>query len=120
MASRSAPCAYRTRAVGQEPREEVRKLDEAIKEVQAKLDANKSDQALLAKQTAYLDQLEGFVATTAKTDLSKGVLDADALRKVTLFSFEQRKGISDKLAPLEKEAKDFGEQLALLQRRAPS
>jgi uncharacterized protein (TIGR02231 family) len=108
---------YRTRAVGEEPREEVRKLDDAIKEVQSKLELNKNGQALLAKQTAYLDQLEGFVATTAKTDLSRGLLDAEALQKVTLFSFEQRKGISDKLAPLEKEAKELGDQVSLLQRR---
>jgi uncharacterized protein (TIGR02231 family) len=108
---------YRTRAVGEEPREEVRKLDDAIKEVQAKVEVNKNGQALLAKQTAYLDQLEGFVATTAKTDLSRGLLDAAALQKVTLFSFEQRKGIGDKLAPLEKEAKNLGDQLSLLQRR---
>jgi uncharacterized protein (TIGR02231 family) len=108
---------YRTRAVGEEPRDEVRKLDDAIKQVQAKIELNKKAESLLTKQMAYLDQLEGFVATTAKTDLSRGVLDADALQKVTLFSFEQRKTVSDKLAPLEKDAKDLADQLTLLQRR---
>jgi len=108
---------FRTRAVGQEPREEVRKLDEAIEQVNEKLQLNGKKQQLLAKQTSYLDQLEGFVAPTAKAELSKGVLDADALQKVTLFSFEQRAAVADKQVALEKEAKELGKQLSLLQRK---
>ena len=48
---------------------------------------------LLKKKLAYLDQLEGFVAPTAKTELSQGVLDAEALKQITLFGFEQRQEI---------------------------
>ena len=108
---------FRTRAVGEEPREEIRKLDQAIEELNEKLGLNKKAQALLAKRSAYLDKLEGFVAPTAKMELSKGVLDAEALQKVTLFSFEQRERIVKKLATLEKEAKQLGKQLALVQRK---
>jgi len=108
---------FRARAVGEEPREEVRKLDDAMKQVQEKVQANKKGQELLAKEDTYLDQLQGFTAATAKSDLARGVLDADALQKVTLFSFEQRKTTHDKLALLEKEAKELSEQLSLLERR---
>jgi uncharacterized protein (TIGR02231 family) len=108
---------FRTRAVGQTPREEVRKLDDAIEAINEKLGLNKKGMELLAKRTAYLDQLEGFVAPTAKAELSKGVLDAEALQAVTVFSFDQRKAVADEQVGLEKEAKELNKQLSLLQRQ---
>ncbi len=108
---------FRTRAVGEAPREEVRKLDEAIEEVNEKLQVNKKHLELLAKRTAYLDQLEGFVAPTAKAELSKGVLDAEALQTVTTFSFDQRKAVAEEQIVLEKDAKELAKQLSLLQRQ---
>lgn len=108
---------YRTHAVGEAPREEVRQLDEQIEAVNQKIAVNGKTKELLAKQLAYLDQLEGFVAPTAKTELSKGVLDAEALKQITLFSFEQRQEILNRQVENEKEAKDLGEELSLLQRK---
>jgi uncharacterized protein (TIGR02231 family) len=108
---------YRTQAVGEAPREEVRQLDEQIEAVNQKIAVNAKTKELLAKQLAYLDQLEGFVAPTAKTELSQGVLDAEALKQITLFSFEQRQEILNTQVENEKEAKDLGEELSLLQRK---
>ncbi|MHC4179609.1 MAG: mucoidy inhibitor MuiA family protein [Planctomycetota bacterium] len=108
---------FRTRAVGQAPREEVRRLDEAIEQINEKVEGNKKLMGLLAKRTAYLDQLEGFVAPTAKLELSKGVLDAEALQTVTTFSFDQRKAVAEEELALEKDGKDLSKQLALLQRQ---
>ena len=108
---------FRTRAVGEAPREEVRQLDEAIEQVNQKLQVNKKHMELLAKRTAYLDQLEGFVAPTAKAELSKGVLDAEALQTVTTFSFDQRKAVAEEQIALEKDAKELAKQLSLLQRQ---
>jgi uncharacterized protein (TIGR02231 family) len=108
---------FRARAVGEAPREEVRTLDEAIEQVNEKLEVNKKHVELLTKRTAYLDQLEGFVAPTAKAELSKGVLNAEALQTVTTFSFAQRKAVAEEQISLEKEAKELTKQLALLQRQ---
>ncbi|MEX2187603.1 MAG: DUF4140 domain-containing protein [Pirellulales bacterium] len=108
---------FRSRAVIDEPREEVRKLDDEIAGLQEKIDVNAKSQQLLVKRTAYLDQLEGFVAPTAKTELSKGVLDAEALEKITTYSFEQRKLIVTEQVALEKEAKQLAEQLSLAERK---
>jgi len=108
---------FRTRAVGEEPREEVRKLDEAMEGINEKLSSNEKNQGLLEKRNAYLDKLEGFVAPTAKMELSNGVLDAESLQKVTLFSFEQRDQIAKAQAVLEKEAEELGKELALIQRK---
>ncbi len=107
---------FRSRAVGQEPREEVRKIDATIEDCNEKMRANAKGQEVLAKRTAYLDQMENFTVATAKTDLARGFLDAVALQKITLFSFEQRGGAAKELLALEKEAKHLTEQLALFTR----
>lgn len=108
---------FRSRAVSDEPREEVRKLDDEIAALREKIEVNGKNQQMLAKRAAYLDQLEGFVAPTAKTELSKGVLDAKALQEITTFSFEQRKLILTEQVTLEKEAKTLAEQLSLAERK---
>jgi uncharacterized protein (TIGR02231 family) len=108
---------FRTRALGQEPREAVRKLDLAIEAVNEKLAIQRKAQEVLAKRTAYLDQMEGFVVPTAKTDLARGFLDANALQKISLFSFEQREAVAEKLIAVEKQMKQLNEELALLQRK---
>lgn len=105
---------YRTRAVGEEPREDIRKIDQQITELNRKIEANQKAQALLQKRSEYLDKLEGFVAPTAKADLAKGALDAAALEKVTLFGFEQRKLIFDEMAKLTTEVEALQKQASLL------
>jgi hypothetical protein len=108
--------AHRSRAVGQEPREEIRRIDASIEEIGKKLEANRKNVELVAKQNTYLDQLEGFIAPTMKTDLAQGVLDADALQKITHFAFEQRSQLNDRALVLEQESRELGKQLELLER----
>jgi hypothetical protein len=108
---------FRTRAVGEQPREEVRKLDREILEVQQQIELASKRQALMAKRAEYLGKLEGFVAPTAQSDLSKGVLDAEALERLTTFSFAERDKIAEQEVALAKQAHDLNEQLGLLQRK---
>ena len=108
---------FRTRAVGEEPREEVRKLDEQIPDVQRQIDLTAKRQALLGKRTEYLGKLEGFVAPTAQSDLAKGVLDAEALERLTTFAFAQHEKIAEEEVALAKQAHDLNEQLELLNRK---
>ncbi len=108
---------YRARAVGEEPREEVRKLDDAIQDVNDKLSLNQKTQELLQKRSQYLDKLEGFVAPTANVELSKGVLNAESLEKLTQFSFDQRTKAATETVAAMKEARELQAQLSLLQRR---
>jgi hypothetical protein len=56
---------FRTRAVGEQPRDEVRKLDREILEVEQQIDHNKKQQELLGKRTEYLGKMDGFVVPTA-------------------------------------------------------
>jgi uncharacterized protein (TIGR02231 family) len=108
---------FRARAVSDAPRQEVRQLDDQIEAINQKIAVNSKTQELLARQQAYLDQLDGFVAPTAKTELSHGVLNAEALERVTTFSFQQRQEILDKQVVNERESKSLADELALLQRR---
>ena len=86
---------FRTRAVGEQPRDEVRKLEREILETQQQIDLTTKQQALLAKRTEYLGKMEGFVVPTAHIDLAHGVLDAEALEKLTTFSFAEHEKVRD-------------------------
>jgi len=108
---------FRQRAVGEEPREEVRKIDQEIEAVNDRVAAAKMKQGMLTQRLAYLTKLDEFTAATAKADLAKGVLNYEALEKTSLFSFKQRDGIADELLKLDAEARTLGKELALLQRR---
>src|SRR3954447_22143088 len=108
---------FRTRAVGQQPRDEVRKLDREILETQQQIELNSKQLERRAKGSEYLGKMEGFVVPTAHTDLSNGVLDADALEKITNFSFGEHEKIVLQQSELGKKAHDLNEQLALLQRK---
>ena len=87
--------SYRVRPVEQDVREEVRKLDEQLQATTDQLDANKREQQLLADEKKYLDGLETFVAPTATTELSKGVLNSDTLEKLTRFQFTERSKLAE-------------------------
>ncbi len=108
---------FRERAVGEEPREEVRQLDREILDVQRQIDLTSKRQALLGKRAEYLGKLEGFVAPTAQADLTSGVLDAEALERLTSFAFAQHEKIAQEEVDLAKQAYDLNEQLQLLQRK---
>ena len=108
---------YRQRAVGEEPREEVRKIDSRMAEIEDALAANTAAQQTLQSREATLDRLDAFVAPTAHHDLAKGTLDAEALQKIITFGFEQRKEVHEEKLQLGREAKKLQEELSLLQRQ---
>ncbi len=108
---------FRSEATSKEPRDELRKLDESLEQIRQKLSENKKSQELLTKKTGYLDQLEGFVAPTAKTDLARGVLNAQALEEVTNFSFAQRQELKETAVAIERDAENLQKEMTLLERQ---
>jgi hypothetical protein len=108
---------FQTRAVGEEPREEVRQLDGQMLEVQRNLELNAKRQNMLVKRNEYLSQLESFVAPTAQSDLSQGVLNAETLERISAFSFEQHESIAEQEVELSRQAYELNQQLHLLQRQ---
>ncbi|MGQ9589884.1 MAG: mucoidy inhibitor MuiA family protein [Planctomycetota bacterium] len=108
---------FRSRAVGAEPREEVRKLEEALEAVKGKLELNGKRREAIAKKAAYLEKLEAFVAPTAQADLARGVLNAAELEKLTTFSFAERDALVAEGVKLASEARDLEEEAQLLETR---
>lgn len=107
---------YRARAVTEDPRDEVAKTDAAIEAAQSTLRRIAMDATLLASQTQYLDKLANFVTPTASTELSKGVLNPDALVKTSDYIFTQRSDIAKKQLALDEEKLKVQKQLDVLQR----
>ena len=86
---------YRTRAVRQAPRQEIRELDERLERLSASMRQNQSEQRTLEVQARYVAGLQQFVAPTAKTELTEGVLDVDVLTKLTGFVFAQTEKLDE-------------------------
>ncbi len=107
----------RQRAVGEEPREEVRKLDEQILTTGESIALNQKKQELTNRKMQYLDQMETFIAPTAQIELSKGVLNAETLQQLTQFSFGQRTAIAEEQISLATELRQMTERLQLLERQ---
>lgn len=108
---------FRTRAVGDSPREEVRQLEAEIRALDRKIEFNQKQTELLNGRSKYLDKLENFVAPSASTELSKGVLDAAALKEVTEFNFAKREEIAQKQIDLSGELFDLQQEKVLSQRK---
>ncbi|MBN1514042.1 MAG: mucoidy inhibitor MuiA family protein [Phycisphaerae bacterium] len=108
---------YRLRPVAQDVREEVRALDEQIRAVQDQQQANARHRAVLTERKDYLDKLEGFVAPTAGLELSQGVLNAQTLKDLSEYVYEQRKALAERDLELAREERALNEQVGLLQRQ---
>src|SRR5262249_36494870 len=81
---------YRTRAIAEDNREEVRKFEAKIKDLQKKLAVTQADAAALAQNTAFLTKLEGFTAATLVTLTEKGHLDSEKTIALATFIRETR------------------------------
>lgn len=108
--------SFRARPVVEDTREEVRKLDSRIEQIQDQLAANRRRQDLLNEHRAYLAGLQNFVAPTATTELTKGVLNAETLQKLSDFIRTGRDEMVTRELQLNAEAKGLQQQLELAQR----
>jgi hypothetical protein len=108
--------SYSVRPVSNDVRADVQKFDVQIRALQDQISANQRKTQVLQAEREYLTKLENFTATTANVEMSKGVLNADTLTKLTQYQFEQRQSISDQEMKLALELRDLNEQLQTAQR----
>ena len=108
---------YRIRPVEQDVREEVRKLDAELRGVQDLIQTNNQQSQVLTSETGYLAKLEQFTAPTANAELTKGVLNAETLKALTAFLFEQRRKISDEQLKFSFELRGLNDKLNTLNRQ---
>ncbi len=109
--------SYRVRPVGQDVREEVRKFDGQIRQLQDQIAATGRNIALQGEEKGYLDKLEQFSAPTTNVELTKGVLNAETVKTLTQFIFAQRQSVADTEMKLQLSLRDLQEDLNLKQRQ---
>lgn len=107
---------YRQRAVAEDGREDVRKLEQAIRTLNDQLETSRGKAKQNEWQRAYMDKLENYLSGTAVVENNKGVLNADTITKMTDHLVVQRQKITDEARKLQLEARDLEEQINLKQR----
>lgn len=108
---------YRTRAVAQDVREEVRKIDDQLKSLSLEATAVQRQIGVLKQNADYVTKMENFVTTTGQAELSKGVLNAETLTKLTTDIFARREQISKDQLAAEVKLAGINEQIELTQRQ---
>src|SRR5262249_36503402 len=81
---------FRTRAIAEDIREEVRKLDAQLKTLNGKLQASQADLKASQENLKLLDKMEGFTATSLTQLTEKGQLDTDKIIALAKFVQEDR------------------------------
>jgi uncharacterized protein (TIGR02231 family) len=107
---------YRSRAVGKEPREEVRKIDEEIRRIEDEILVAADQLQVIEQKLAYLARLGEFVVASSTADVSKGVLEPDALERMTQFSFAENEKSVERRVELRRRHRDLTEALELQRR----
>lgn len=108
---------FRTRAVSDDVREDVKKIDDQLAALNDSLNAVRKNVEVLQKNAETLAKVEQFTATVGSGDLSRGVLNADTLQKLTQFIFEQRATLSKAMLDSERAAGKLQQDIDLTQRK---
>jgi len=107
---------FRTRPVVQDTRDEVRKLDEKIEATSDLRGFNQKKIELLNEHRNVLASLQNFVAPAATVELTRGVLNAETLERITTFVRTQRSKMVDEEAALGAEVRRLSREVEVLQR----
>ncbi len=108
---------YRTRAISEDTRMEVRLLENKLKENGRKSMALQADAKALETNTAFLGKLEVFTAATLGTLTDKGHLDAEKTIALVTFVRETRsKAAKDEVA-LKQQLETLTEETEFTKRR---
>ncbi len=81
---------FRTRAIAEDTREEVRKLDTEIKSLQGKAQGFEADLKAMGENLKLLDKLEGFTAKSLEHVTDKGQLDPEKIIAMAKFVQDDR------------------------------
>ncbi|OWK47428.1 mucoidy inhibitor MuiA family protein [Fimbriiglobus ruber] len=107
---------YRTRAIAEDTREEVRKLETKLKEAQKKAQQLAADQKAVELNTQFLTKLEGFTAATLQHLTEKGQLDSEKTIALATFIRDTRtKGVKEEVT-LKQQIEATQEEIAFTQR----
>lgn len=103
--------------VKDDPEENTRELDASIELKAEEIQKNSKQLKLIQEKLAYLTKQETFTVDSSKLELSKGILNSNTLKEITLFHFEQKQILLNEELGLEKEQKKLTKELSHLQRQ---
>ncbi|MBA4065000.1 MAG: hypothetical protein C0501_15065 [Isosphaera sp.] len=107
---------FRTRAIAEDTREEVRKVDAQIKTLAAKQQQLESELKAAGENLKLLDKLEGFTAKSLEHLTDKGQLDTEKIIALAKFVQEDRtKRTKDQLA-VKQQLEEVQAQIAFARR----
>lgn len=108
---------FRERAVSQDVREEVRKLDDQLQDLANQITAIERTLDTIVQNSAYLGKLEAFTAATAQTELTHGVLNAETLEKLTNLIFTSRTNLAKERLANEQQMTELKKKVEFLTRQ---
>ncbi len=108
---------FRVRAIYEDTREEVRKLETKIKETQNKIAALQADLKAAEANTLFLGKLEGFTAATMTQLTEKGHLDSEKTIALATFIKESRVKQTKGEVEVKQQTAALQEELAFHQRQ---
>lgn len=115
-AGRVLSVRFRTRAIAEDTREEVRKLDAQLKTLTQKSQGLQADLKAAEENLKLLDKLEGFTAKSLEAVTDKGQLDPEKIITLAKFVQDDRaKRAKDALA-IKQQIEGLAEQVAFTQR----
>lgn len=108
---------FRSRAVREDTREEVRKLEDEIKALQAKQRRIQSEVEVLASSMLFLGSLEKFTTSSTTHATEKGKLDSDQVIALAKYLNEGRGDKARKAFELKEQLLDNQEALEFANRK---
>lgn len=108
---------FRTRAIAEDTREEVRKLDAQLKTLTQKSQALGADLKAAEENLKLLDKLEGFTAKSLEHATDKGQLDPEKVIALTKFVQDDRAKRAKDALGVKQQIEGVKEQAEFVQRQ---
>jgi hypothetical protein len=91
--------------------EELSRFDEELTILNRKLEATKHELEVASQNLAMLDQMVDFTAAAVKSDLDRGVLDAQSLTRLATFSMRRRNELANERYRYETRARELAAEI---------
>lgn len=107
---------FRTRVVQENTQEEVRKLEDQLKDLARQQQATQESLTVTQNNIAFLAKLENFTGASLQQLTEKGMLNSDVITKLAGYIMETRQLKSKELVASQQQIQDLQEKQQFLQR----
>lgn len=108
---------YRTRPIREDTREEVRKLEAQLKELQLSGQKLQSDMKVMEQNLQMLGKLEGFTGASLQHQTEKGTLNADSVIALSKHIMDGRAEKNQALVTAQQQQQENLEKVQFIQRK---